>query len=96
MSEPTKKVSRQAQKKIPIPSDGSGTAAATVAVFQGPPVRLDVNQAAARAGNSTRTIKRWIKAGYLPATRQPSPKGMGHLRVRLGDLESIIAAGAVS
>ena len=59
-------------------------------------VRLSVRMAAARAGNSPRTVKRWIAAGYLPATRSPSPKGKGHLRIRLGDLESLIARGALN
>jgi hypothetical protein len=31
----------------------------------------------------------------LPATRLPSPKGKGHLRVRLGDLEALLARGTL-
>lgn len=62
----------------------------------GQTVWLSAPQAAARAGNSTRTIKRWIEAKYLQATRLPSPKGMGPLRIRLGDLEALIARGALS
>lgn len=59
-------------------------------------VWLSVRRAAERAGNSPRTIKRWIKAGYLSANRLPSPKGKGPLRVRLGDLESLIGRGAIA
>jgi hypothetical protein len=58
-------------------------------------VWLSVGVAAARAGNSTRTVKRWIASGLLSATRLPSPKGRGHLRVRLGDLEALIAGGTL-
>ena len=54
---------------------------------------LSIARAADRAGYSPRTVKRWIKGGLLPATRAPSPKGMGHLRVRLGDLEALMARG---
>ena len=61
-----------------------------------PTVWLSVANAATRAGYSQRTIKRWVKAGYLHAARAPSPKGMGHLRIRLGDLESLIARGALN
>jgi excisionase family DNA binding protein len=56
---------------------------------------LSIAQAAARVSVSTRTIKRWIGAGDLPAARSPSPKGKGHLRVRLGDLEAVLARGTV-
>ena len=59
-------------------------------------VWLTTAQAAARASYSTRQIKRWIKAGYLKANRLPSPKNQGHLRIRLGDLEALIAHGALS
>jgi len=52
---------------------------------------LSVVQAAERASVSTRTVKRWIKAAAQPLTRLPSPKGRGHLRVRLGDLEAVLA-----
>jgi hypothetical protein len=62
----------------------------------GQTVWLSVREAAARAGNSPRTVKRWIKEKYLQANRLPSPKGQGHLRVRLGDLEALIARGALS
>jgi hypothetical protein len=92
MSRPKQKISHPVHEKAATPSDST----AGVEVFGAPAVRLTIRQAAARAGNSTRTIKRWISAGLLPATRQPSPKRMGHLRVRLGDLESVIARGAVS
>jgi excisionase family DNA binding protein len=68
-----------------------------------PPVALDlqalpggwlsVAKAAGRAGVHPRTIKRWIRSSYLPATRMPSAKGKGHLRIRLGDLEALLARG---
>jgi excisionase family DNA binding protein len=61
-----------------------------------PSAWLSSKQAADRTGYSVRTVKRWIKAGYLSASRTLSPKGMGHLRIRLGDLESFIASGALS
>ena|SRR5689334_170152 len=60
------------------------------------PVWLSSREAAARAGCSVRTLKRWIKAGYLHAGRGPSPKGMGPLKIRAGDLESVIASGAIN
>jgi len=56
-------------------------------------LRLPVRAVAARAGVSTRTIKRWICAGLLPATRLPSPAGRGHLRIALADLEALLARG---
>lgn len=55
-------------------------------------VWLSVAQAAARASVSKRHLKRFIP-GELPATRLPSPKGRGHLRIRLGDLEAFLARG---
>lgn len=58
-------------------------------------VWLSAKAAAARADCSVRTIKRWIDAGYLKASRTPSFKGMGHLRIRVGDLESLLAGGAL-
>jgi hypothetical protein len=58
-------------------------------------VWLSVARAAARAGVCPRTIKRWIKGGILSATRLPSPKGKGHLRIRLGDLEALVARGTL-
>src|SRR5437867_1139128 len=54
---------------------------------------VSVRLAALRADVSTRTIKRWIRAGLLPAYRLPSPKARGHLRIRLSDLEALIARG---
>ncbi len=57
---------------------------------------LSVKEAALRAGVSSRTIKRWIKNKLLPASRLPSPKGKGHLRVRLNDLEALLAHGTLS
>ncbi len=58
-------------------------------------VWLSAARAAERVGVHPRTIKRWIQGGNLPATRTPSPKGMGHLRVRLGDLEALMARGTL-
>ena len=57
--------------------------------------RLSVAQAAARAAVSSRTVKRWIAAHLLLATRLPSPGGKGHLRIRLGDLEALLARGTL-
>jgi excisionase family DNA binding protein len=54
---------------------------------------LSILQAATRASVSTKTVKRWIASGDLPAIRLPSPKGRGHLRVRLNDLEALLARG---
>jgi len=56
---------------------------------------LSVASAAGRAGVHPRTVKNWIKKGYLPATRLPSPMGKGHLRIRLGDLDALVARGAL-
>jgi excisionase family DNA binding protein len=55
--------------------------------------RLTVRQAAERANVCTRTVKRWIGIGLLPAYRLRSPNGKGHLRVRAGDLEALLARG---
>jgi len=57
--------------------------------------RLSVAQAAVRAGVSSRTVKRWVAAKLLSATRLPSPGGKGHLRIRLGDLEALLARGTL-
>jgi predicted site-specific integrase-resolvase len=68
------------------------------ALDQEPPqsgVRLSVAHAAERADVSTRTIKRWIEKAYLPASRNPTAKGKGHLRIRLGDLEALLARGTL-
>ncbi len=59
-------------------------------------VYLSVREAAIRTGVTTRTIKRWIAAGFLPANRLPSPKGRGHLRIRVSDLEILVARGSQS
>jgi excisionase family DNA binding protein len=56
---------------------------------------VSIAQAAARVGVSPRTIKRWIAAGYLPAVRSPSPKGKGHLRVRVGEVDAALVGGTV-
>jgi len=57
--------------------------------------RVPAGEAAAHAGVSVRTLKRWIKDGLLPAERLPSPKRLGHLRIRLADLEALLARGTV-
>ena len=54
---------------------------------------LSVRQVATRTGVSSRTVKRWIAAELLPAMRLPSPAGLGHLRIRLSDLEALMARG---
>jgi excisionase family DNA binding protein len=59
-------------------------------------VYLSVREAAIRPGVAPRTVKRWISAGLLPAIRLPSPKGRGHLRIRLSDVESLLARGTQS
>jgi hypothetical protein len=51
---------------------------------------------AIRTSVAPRTVKRWIAAGILPATRLPSPKGLGQLRVRLVDFEVMMARGTQS
>lgn len=56
-------------------------------------VYLSVREAATRVSASPRTVKRWIAAGHLAATRLPSPKGQGHLRIRSSDLEVLLAQG---
>jgi excisionase family DNA binding protein len=61
-----------------------------------PTLWLSPKAAAARIGVNVRTIKRWIAASILPATRLPSPKGLGHLRIRLSDLECLMASGTLS
>jgi hypothetical protein len=58
-------------------------------------VRLSIAKAAARADVSPRTVKRWVAAGLLSATRLPSPGGQGHLRIRLGDLEALLSRGTL-
>lgn len=57
--------------------------------------RLSIARAAERAGVCSRTVKRWIAGGVLAATRLPSPGGRGHLRIRLGDLEALLARGTL-
>jgi predicted site-specific integrase-resolvase len=49
-----------------------------------------------RCGVAPRTVKRWIAAGLLPATRLPSPKGLGQLRIRLAELEILMMRGIQS
>jgi excisionase family DNA binding protein len=60
------------------------------------PVYLSVREIAIRVSVSPRTVKRWIATGRLPATRLPSPKGLGQLRIRLLDLEVMMVRGAQS
>jgi excisionase family DNA binding protein len=57
-------------------------------------VYLSVREIAIRVSVSPRTVKRWIAAGLLPATRLPSPKGLGQLRIRLSDIEVLMVRGA--
>jgi excisionase family DNA binding protein len=57
-------------------------------------VYLSVRQVAIRVSVSPRTVKRWIAAGLLPATRLPSPKRLGQLRIRLSDIEVLMVRGA--
>jgi len=59
-------------------------------------VYLSVREVAIRTGVAPRTVKRWIAAGGLPAIRLPSPKCLGHLRIRLSDLEVLMARGTQS
>ncbi len=61
-----------------------------------PQVYLSVREVAIRTSVAPRTVKRWISAGILPATRLPSPKGLGHLRIRLSELEVLMARGSQS
>jgi excisionase family DNA binding protein len=80
------------------PTDEQGSSAATKPRHRQRKavVWLSAADAAERAGVSPRTVKRWIKAGLLPAARLPSPKeGRGHLRIRLGDIEALVARGAL-
>ena len=56
-------------------------------------IYLSVRDAAERISVAPRTVKRWISAGVLPATRLPSPKGLGQLRIRRSDLEIMMARG---
>jgi excisionase family DNA binding protein len=57
---------------------------------------LSVREVAIRTSVAPRTVKRWIAAGILPAIRLPSPKGLGQLRIRLSDLEVMLARGTQS
>ena len=57
------------------------------------PAYLSVREVATRMSVAPRTVKRWISAGILPVTRLPSPKGLGHLRIRLLDLEVVMLRG---
>lgn len=65
----------------------------TIVKAEGAGTYLSVHQAAMRTSVSRRTVKRWINAGYLSAIRLPSPKGLGHLRIRLAELEALMARG---
>jgi excisionase family DNA binding protein len=57
-------------------------------------VYLSVREVATRTSLAPRTVKRWISAGILPATRLPSPKGLGQLRIKVVDLEVMLVRGA--
>jgi len=63
---------------------------------EGQTVWLSKKQAATRAGISTRTVNRWLELKYLSSIRLPSPKGLGPIRIRLGDLEALMAQGSLS
>ena len=58
-------------------SNSRSTRSAPHATNERGPVWLSPLAAAARIGVSDRTIKRWIAASILPATRLPSPQGHG-------------------
>jgi excisionase family DNA binding protein len=60
------------------------------------PAYLSVREVATRMSVAPRTVKRWIAAGFLPATRLPSPKGLGQLRIRLLDIEVMMLRGTQS
>ena len=70
--------------------------APSVNLFELEAVWISVAKAAKRAGFCTQTIKRRILDGTLPATRSQSPNGRGHWRIRLGDLDSLMARGVQS
>jgi excisionase family DNA binding protein len=59
-------------------------------------VYLSVRKVATRTDVDPRTVKRWIASGLLPATRLPSPKGLGQLRIKVSDLEVLLAGGTQS
>lgn len=59
-------------------------------------VYVSVRETAVHVKTSPRTVKRWIAAGLLPATRLPSPKGLGQLRIRLSDVEVLMSRGIQS
>jgi len=50
---------------------------------------LSLPQAAAYAGRSTDTIRRWIRSGYLPA-RRSGPYSNSHLIVDQSDLDRLM------
>lgn len=54
------------------------------------PKYLTTAQAAAHCAVSPKTIRRWVAAGRLPAKRT-SPGQGGLLRIRLADLEALLA-----
>jgi excisionase family DNA binding protein len=56
------------------------------------PAYTDVAGAATHFATSPWTIRRWIKAGDLPAARLPG----GHLRIRLSDLDALAVPVQVS
>ena len=56
---------------------------------------LSVTQTAHELGCSPATVKRLIKSRKLPATRLPSPKGRGHLRVERQDVKILKALSRI-
>lgn len=51
---------------------------------------LTISEAAQRLGVSTRTIRRWAKAGHLSHARTPG----GQFRFRLSDVDAVYAKAA--
>lgn len=51
------------------------------------PVYVGMAEAAERLGVCTRSIRRWIAAGHLPAKRLP---GRGVIRIDVSDLERLL------
>ena len=59
-------------------------------------VYLSVREVAIRTSVAPRTVKRWISAGILPATRLPSPKGLSQLRIKALDFEIMMVRNSKS
>lgn len=50
-----------------------------------------LTEGAVHVGVTVRTIRRWIEAGRLPTRRTSPSKRGGQLRVRLADLDRLLA-----